>query len=89
MNDSICYLLIGGTSSIIARTCTSPLELYRLQRQNSFMPGSNLRHILKNKNLNETNEAITHSEKIYNNILNASENLLKMIMKEENKDSSK
>ena len=49
MNDSICYLLIGGTSSIIARTCTSPLELYRLQRQNSFMPGSNLRHILKNE----------------------------------------
>jgi hypothetical protein len=45
--------------------------------------------LLKNKNLNETNEAITHSEKIYNNILNASENLLKMIMKEENKDSSK
>ena len=24
--------------------------------------------LLKNKNLNETNEAITHSEKIYNNI---------------------
>jgi hypothetical protein len=49
MNDSIYYLLIGGTSSIIARTCTSPLELYRLQRQNNFMPGSSLRHILKNE----------------------------------------
>lgn len=43
--------------------------------------------LTKNKNLNETNTAIANSEKIYNNILNASENLLKMIMKEENKDA--
>ena len=43
--------------------------------------------LTKNKNLNETNDAIANSEKIYNNILNASENLLKMIMKEENKDT--
>ena len=43
--------------------------------------------LTKNKNLNETNAAIANSEKIYNNILNASENLLKMIIKEENKDA--
>ena len=42
--------------------------------------------VSKSKNLNETNKAIANSEKIYNNILNASENLLKMIMKEEGKD---
>jgi hypothetical protein len=42
--------------------------------------------VSKSKNLNETNKAIANSEKIYNNILNASENLLKMIMKEEDKD---
>jgi len=42
--------------------------------------------VSKTKNLNETNKAIVNSEKIYNNILNASENLLKMIMKEEDKD---
>jgi len=42
--------------------------------------------VSKTKNLNETNKAIANSEKIYNNILNASENLLKMIMKEEDKD---
>jgi chromosome segregation ATPase len=45
--------------------------------------------VTKTKNLNETNKAIANSEKIYNNILNASENLLKMIMKEENKDDKK
>ena len=45
--------------------------------------------VSKSKNLNETNKAIVNSEKIYNNILNASENLLKMIMKEEKKDSEK
>jgi solute carrier family 25 phosphate transporter 23/24/25/41 len=51
MSDSLCYLLIGGVSSIVSRTCTSPLEIYRLQRQNSFIPGSNLRYILKNEGI--------------------------------------
>ena len=51
MSDSLCYLLIGGVSSIVSRTCTSPLEIYRLQRQNSFIPGSNLRCILKNEGI--------------------------------------
>jgi hypothetical protein len=41
--------------------------------------------VMKSKKLNETNAAILNSENIYNNILNASENLLKMIMKEEDK----
>jgi len=45
--------------------------------------------VSKTNSLNETNKAIVSSEKIYNNILNASENLLKMIMKEENKDVEK
>ena len=45
--------------------------------------------VTKSKNLNETDIAIANSEKIYNNILNASENLLKMIMKEEKKDGGK
>jgi hypothetical protein len=45
--------------------------------------------VSKTKNLNETNKAIVNSEQIYNNILNASENLLKMIMKEEDKDITK
>ena len=49
MSDSLWYLLIGGCSSIVSRTCTSPLELYRLQKQNRFIPGSSLKHILKNE----------------------------------------
>lgn len=47
MSDSFWYLLIGGTASIISRTSTSPLEIYRLQKQNRFMPGSSFGHILK------------------------------------------
>ena len=49
MSDSLWYLLIGGCSSIVSRTCTSPLELYRLQKQNRFIPGSSLKHIFKNE----------------------------------------
>ena len=39
-------LCIGGAAAIIARTCTAPLELFKLQRQNSFMPHSTLRAVL-------------------------------------------
>jgi len=38
---------IGGLSAIVSRTCTAPLELFKLQRQNSFMPHSTLRAVLK------------------------------------------
>ena len=51
MIDSLWYLLIGGGSSIVSRTCTSPLEIYRLQKQNRFIPGSSLKHILKNEGI--------------------------------------
>ena len=40
-------LLIGGSSAIFSRTLTAPLELFKLQRQNSFMPHSTLRAVLK------------------------------------------
>ena len=49
MSDSLWYLLIGGCSSIVSRTCTSPLEIYRLQKQNRFIPGSSLKYIFKNE----------------------------------------
>lgn len=38
---------IGGISAIISRTTTAPLELFKLQRQNSFMPHSTLRAVFK------------------------------------------
>ena len=40
-------LMIGGTAGIVSRTCISPIELYRIQRQNSFMPDSNLRSVIR------------------------------------------
>lgn len=40
-------LLIGGSSALLSRTLTAPLELFKLQRQNSFMPHSTLRAVLK------------------------------------------
>jgi len=43
MND----LLTGGISAIISRTATAPLELFKIQRQNSFIPFSTLRAVLK------------------------------------------
>ena len=40
-------LFIGGLSAIVSRTFTAPLELFKLQRQNSFMPHSTLYAVIK------------------------------------------
>jgi len=40
-------LFIGGTAGIFARTITAPLELYKIQRQNAFMPNATLRDVIK------------------------------------------
>ncbi len=45
--DDLKNLFIGGTSSIISRTATSPLEIFRLQRQNPFMPNSTIINVMK------------------------------------------
>jgi len=47
MND----LLTGGFSAIISRTATAPLELFKMQRQNSFMPFSTLRAVLQREGI--------------------------------------
>ncbi len=47
MND----LLTGGLSAIISRTATAPLELFKIQRQNSFIPFSTLRAVLQREGL--------------------------------------
>lgn len=44
-------LLIGGTSACISRTLVAPLELYRIQRQNSFIPNSTMRNVYKKEGL--------------------------------------
>ena len=40
-------LLIGGLSGVISRTLTAPLELYKLQRQNPFMPHSTIMDVIR------------------------------------------
>ena len=39
-------LITGGLSAIVSRTATAPLELFKLQRQNSFMPYSTIREVI-------------------------------------------
>ena len=43
--DDLKNLFIGGISSITSRTATSPLEIFRLQRQNPFMPNSTINNV--------------------------------------------
>jgi hypothetical protein len=40
-------LLIGGFSGIISRTITAPLELWKLQKQNFFIPNSTFKDVLQ------------------------------------------
>ena len=44
-------LIIGGLSGVISRTLTAPLELYKIQRQNAFIPNSTVRAVLKKEGL--------------------------------------
>ena len=43
----ITDLITGGMSAIVSRTATAPLELFKIQRQNSFVPYSTLRAVLQ------------------------------------------
>ena len=49
--DIFTNLLSGGISGIISRTATAPLELYKIQRQNPFMPHSTLGSVLKKEGI--------------------------------------
>ena len=84
----ITDLIIGGSSAIIARTINAPLELYRVQRQNPFIPNTTLKDVVKKEGIrylwkgNATNcirafpqFAITYST--YNYISKNTENLIK------------
>ena len=44
-------LFIGGCSGVVSRTLTAPLELYKLQRQNSFMPHSTIKDVIKKEGI--------------------------------------
>lgn len=40
------HLFVGAMSGIISRTCTAPLELYKIQQQNRFIPYSTPREVI-------------------------------------------
>jgi hypothetical protein len=40
-------LVVGGLAGVISRTITAPMELYKLQSQNPFIPNSTIREVLK------------------------------------------
>ena len=44
-------IFAGGFSAIVSRTLTAPLELFKMQRQNSYMPFSTLQHVLKREGI--------------------------------------
>ena len=44
-------LFVGGTSAIIARTFTAPLELCKIQKQNFFVPNTTLRDVIKKEGI--------------------------------------
>ena len=49
--DFFTNLLSGGISGIVSRTVTAPLELWKIQRQNPFIPHSTLRSVLKKEGI--------------------------------------
>lgn len=44
-------LFIGGIAGIVSRTSTAPIELWKIQRQNSFMPHSTIRDVYRKEGL--------------------------------------
>ena len=51
MKDSHKNLIIGGSAGIVSRTLTAPLELYKIQSMNKYMPNSTLRDVIKKEGI--------------------------------------
>ena len=47
MNDEIRNFTRGALAGMVSRTITAPLDLYKLQLQNPFMPSKNLYHVIQ------------------------------------------
>lgn len=44
-------MIIGGIAGMVSRTLTAPFELAKIQQQNSFMPNSTLKDVIKKEGL--------------------------------------
>jgi len=44
-------LIVGGISGVISRTLTAPLELYKIQEQNKYMPNSTIRATIRKEGI--------------------------------------
>ena len=51
MTSFVDSFFISSISSMISKTASAPFELWRIQRQNSFIPHSSLRAVLKKEGL--------------------------------------
>tara|TARA_B100000902_G_scaffold74981_1_gene79868 strand:+ start:467 stop:1279 length:813 start_codon:yes stop_codon:yes gene_type:complete len=51
MEDTFKHLLIGGSAACIARTSCAPLELFRLQRQNPYIPNTTLKSVIQKEGI--------------------------------------
>ena len=43
--------IIGGLAGVVSRTLTAPVELYRIQKQNYFMPNSTIKDVVKKEGI--------------------------------------
>ena len=44
-------LISGAVAGVVSRTMVAPIELYRVQRQNSFIPNSTLGEVVKKEGI--------------------------------------
>lgn len=44
-------MIIGGIAGMVSRTLTAPFELAKIQQQNSFMPNSTLKEVIKKEGI--------------------------------------
>jgi solute carrier family 25 (mitochondrial phosphate transporter), member 23/24/25/41 len=53
MKETSLYqnMLIGGMSGVISRTITAPIELYKIQRQNYFLPDTTIKKTLEKEGI--------------------------------------
>jgi len=49
--QQIKRMVVGGIAGVISRTMTAPIELYKIQRQNSYMENATIKDVLKNEGI--------------------------------------